>query len=303
MLTDEISAELTQSATLTALHPYLEPDADIRLTDGLVSSPFVKDTKGLHANAYYFGKWAGPWLKFVHKSPLLRERWHATAGTWDDKVVVDVGCGPGNVHVNLGDKPRVLIGVDVSAGTLRVAEQHGYTPLLADAHKMPLRSGIADVVALNATIHHCDDMEAVIAESARLVKSDGILIADHDPQRSAYDFKGPGKWIWDLRMPIYRLMKRGGHRAEDDEQEWAAATEIHHRPGDGITEEMFRNILQPMGFDVSIYPHNHTVGKEIVSGHRGKADWKMRLAQLTSRINPDRTEGALSLLVVAKRKV
>lgn len=222
MLSEEISS-ITTHATFAALEPYLDPDANVSITSGLLSSPFVKNTPGLQANAYYFGKWAEPWLKFVHRSPMLKERWHACGGTWDGKVVVDVGCGPGNLQLNLGDKPEMLIGVDVSAETLKVAEKYGYTPLLADAHKMPLRSEFADIVALNATIHHCDDMETVIAESARLVKSGGILIADHDPQQSAYNFKGPGKWIWNLRMPIYRLMKRGGHRAEDDEQEWAAA--------------------------------------------------------------------------------
>ena len=44
---------------------------------------------------------------------------------------------------------------------------------------MPLRSGIADLVAINATVHHCDDMRAVIAESARLVAPGGLLVTDH----------------------------------------------------------------------------------------------------------------------------
>ena len=293
-----------QNAYLHALKPYLYEDALVKIINGLPAAPFLKDTPGLKANAYYFGqpKWAEGWLKFVHRSPLLRERWHATAGSWNGKVVVDVGCGPGNLQANLNDKPSLLIGVDVSAGTLHYAAKLGYVPLMADAHKMPLRSRIADVVALNATIHHCDDMEAVIAEAARLVKPGGVFIADHDPQVSAYDFHGIGKFLWNLRMTVYRLAKRGGHRPEDSEQEWAAATEIHHQPGDGLTETMFRKILEPMGFAVNLYPHNHQVGREILRGKMGKAPFKMRTAQLLSGIRPGTQSAALSLLCVARKK-
>jgi SAM-dependent methyltransferase len=87
-----------------------------------------------------------------------------------------------------------------------------------------------EVAALNATVHHCDDMQAVIAESGRLVKPGGVIIIDHDPQLSAWNYRGVGKLLWEMRKPLYRLMKRGGHSAEDNEQEWAEATEIHTGP-------------------------------------------------------------------------
>ena len=185
--------------------------------------------------------------------------------------MVDVGCGPGNLFVNLGGQPRALVGVDVARGSLECAARAGYIPLLADAHTLPLKSGIADVVALNATLHHCDDMRRVLAESARLVKPGGVLIADHDPQKSAYDFQLLGKLLWHMRVPLYRRADRGGHSARDDEQRWAIASEIHHQPGDGLTADFFRRVLEPLGFDVRLFAHNHRLGAEVLAGKRGRA--------------------------------
>jgi hypothetical protein len=71
-------------------------------------------------------------------------------------------------------------------------------------------------------------------------------------------------------MPVYRYLNKGGHRALNDEQACAKATEIHHKPGDGVTKEMFKSILEPAGFEVRFYPHNGTVGKEIMNGLPGK---------------------------------
>ena len=285
------------------LEPFLAPGQELSVVDGLPAGPFRKDTQGLRANAYYFGHpiWVKAWFDGVHRYPELKDRWQAATETWDHKVVVDVGCGPGNLFATLGGQPKVLIGVDVSAGSLHWAKDVGYLPLLADAHALPLRSQFADVVALNGTIHHCDDMGEVIAEASRLVKPGGLLVADHDPLLPAYDLRGLGKALWDLRLPIYRLMRRGGHSPEGDEQTWAAETEIHHRPGDGVTANLFTDVLEPRGFTLKLYPHNHRVGAEVLNGKRGRAPFSMRVAQRLSGIDPGSDTAALSLLCVARR--
>jgi SAM-dependent methyltransferase len=283
---------------------FLDPLAEISIVDGIPTAPFARHTPGLEANAYYFGHptWVRNWFERVHRYPQLAERWLAAGGSWHDKVVVDVGCGPGNLLAELGGRPAALIGVDVARGSLEWAARIGYLPLLADAHAMPLQSAIADIVALNGTLHHCDDMAQVLGESARLVKPGGLLIADHDPQRSAYDFRGLGRLLWNLRVPIYRRMNKGGHAPLDDEQRWALATEVHHQPGDGVTRELFCRVLEPLGFEVRLWPHNHRVGAAVLEGQRGQAPFKMRVAQRLSGISPDSDAGALSLLCVARRR-
>lgn len=286
------------------LKPFLKDGAVIDVQDGLPVAPIVNRDEGLEANAYYFGQteWMRGWLKFVHRYPEFRERWHAVGASWDGKVVIDIGCGPGNVLASLGDKPAIAVGVDVAPGSLRLAEEMGYVPLLADANDLPLKNECADLVVLNATLHHCQDMDRVLLESARLVRPGGMLVLDHDPQLSAWNYKGFGMLLWKLRKPIYRWMKRGGHRAEGDEQQWAEKTEIHHRPGDGITEEMIRRPLEEMGFTVHVYPHNHKIGAGVLRGERGQAANKLRWGQRLSGIDSDSAAGALSLMVVAVRQ-
>ena len=296
---------MTHTATeyIGSLAPFLKRGAALHEVDGLPAAPMPPATPGTAANAYYFGHptWMDGWLKYVHRYPELRERWHAAAGTWDGKVIVDIGCGPGNLFANIGGTPAALIGVDVAKGSLRLAQGLGYTPLLADAHDLPLASGIADIVAVNGSIHHVEDMEVVMCESARLVKPGGFLIIDHDPQKSAWDFRGLGKLLWEARRPIYRMMKRGGHNAAEDEGEWAFRSEIHHRPGDGLTESMLRSTLEPIGFTVGVYPHNHRVGAAALTGAMGTQPRQIRMGQMLSGIRSDSPAGALTLMCVAQR--
>ncbi|WP_196809467.1 class I SAM-dependent methyltransferase [Gillisia sp. JM1] len=49
-------------------------------------------------------------------------------------------------------------------------KKSGYLPVLADVSNLPFKSGFADTVILNAALHHCDDMPAVLSEAARILK-------------------------------------------------------------------------------------------------------------------------------------
>jgi hypothetical protein len=98
-----------------------------------------------------------------------------------------------------------------------------------------------------------------------------------------------------------RLMNRGGHSREGDEQTWAEQTEIHHRPGQGITAEMLQGALRPLGFSLKLYPHNNKVGAEVIRGERGRVPLRMRIAQRLSGIDPNSEAGAITLLCVAER--
>jgi hypothetical protein len=113
--------------------------------------------------------------------------------------------------------------------------------------------------------------------------------------------RGIALLLWRLRLPLYRWLKHGGHRAAEDEQTWALATELHHRPGDGVSESLLRSTLEPLDFSVDIYPHSHYVGKEVLTGVMGQAPLKVRLAQRLSAIDPRSRAAALSLLCVARR--
>jgi ubiquinone/menaquinone biosynthesis C-methylase UbiE len=279
----------------------LKPDAAIDWSGSMPADTKIKPSEGIDAHCRYFSntRWMKRYFDHVHRDPAFRDRWTAALGDLTDKIVVEIGCGPGNVFSTLEVKPKALIGIDVAAGALEQARTTGYEPLLADAHDLPLSSGVADIVILNATIHHCEHMDHVLEEAARLVAPGGLLVTDHDPQRSAYSFKGLGRWLWNARLTFNYWAKRGYHSSRE-EQAAVLASELHHRPGHGVTHEFFEKALQPLGFDVQIFPHNHRVGAEVLKGRRGASALKCRVVQILSGMNPNAPESALSLMCVAR---
>ncbi|MVN22015.1 methyltransferase domain-containing protein [Mucilaginibacter sp. HMF7410] len=280
---------------------FLKPEVQFKHQGDYLEFPILRKSKALHANAYYFGQqeWAVEYLKYCHRGKAFKSRWQAAVGDWTDKVVVDIGCGPGNIYATLQGKPKHLIGVDVAPQSLKLAAKLGYTTILADANNLPFKSGIADVVTLNATLHHCENMDSVLKEAARLVKPGGILVTDHDPQYSAWNYKGIAMALWQARLLYYRIIGQGFHKSAE-QQKWGLACEIHHKPGHGVKREMFESVLEPYGFDVKIFPHNHKLGKSVLDGKQGKADLKYRLGNILSFRNPSSSASALSLMCVAK---
>ena len=230
----------------------------------------------MKANCRFFShpKWAAKYFDCENHPSNIGERWHATTGSWHEKIVVDIGCGPGNLFRSMSGTPKILIGIDISSNALKHASQLGYTPLLAVAHDLPLVSGFADIVTINATLHHVDDMVRVLIESARLVKPGGMLITDEDPLASEYTISGFGKLIAGLRSYI-RFFRVRNHPTRTwkyvsfKESRERHKTEIHNQfIGDSIQKEVFHKVLEPLGFTVKVYPHGHLAGKNIFEhGH------------------------------------
>lgn len=296
---------LMSTQTFCKLSEYIADHTQSHYDEGILSFPVSNLSPAMQANSFYFGhaEWAKSYLDVVHRDRAFQERWQSCIGSWQGKIVVDIGCGPGNVYAALREHlgtPHLMLGVDISAGGLKMAESLGYTPVLADAQQLPFVDGFADIVTLNATLHHCDDMAKVLREAARLVRPGGLLLTDHDLQRSMWNDNWIARFIWNARLPIYRLLRRGGH-ATADEQYWSTATEAHHMPGDGVTPEFFRQILEPMGYTIELHPHNRTAGAEVLWGERGQAEWKVRLAQRLCGVDPDSQAGALVMMCIARR--
>ncbi|MEJ5961889.1 class I SAM-dependent methyltransferase [Pedobacter immunditicola] len=281
---------------------YLKPGIEIKERGNYLECPIDDPSEAIKANAHYFGnhEWAEEYLIYCHRSEAFKSRWTAAIGDWSDKVIVDIGCGPGNIFATLKGKPKLLIGIDVAPTSLELAAELGYLPILADATHLPFKSEFADIVTLNASLHHCEDMEAVLKEAARLVKPGGLLITDHDPQRSAWNYKGIAKLLWIGRLYYYKVIGHGFHKTSD-QQLWGLACEIHHKPGHGVTKEMFNDLLKPMGFKVNVFPHNHELGAEVLQGNLGRASFKYRMGNLLSGRNPNADSSALSLMCVAEK--
>lgn len=91
-------------------------------------------------------------------------------------LLVDVGCGGGLLARAVGGYRHV--GVDRTESALRIASRHGLEAIAADAGAIPLPDGCADVVVAGEVLEHVDDLEAAVAEAARVLAPGGLLVFD-----------------------------------------------------------------------------------------------------------------------------
>ncbi len=257
------------------------------------------------ANASFFSdpELGSKYFKSENSTQEFGNRWQAAIGNWDDKIVVDIGCGLGNVYAAVGGAPQEMVGVDISYGALVHAAKIGYTPLLADAHDLPLVDGCADIVTLNAVLHHCDDMARVLDRAARLVRPGGLLITDEDPLCHPATYEGVAWLVTEARnrFPMYWLPGRASIYRSPHEQAWRLATEIHNcKPGDGVTPALYLDTLEPLGFEVELYPHYYNVGDELFQGNPGKLGFKDSLIKLLAGQNAP--QAPQSIACIARKR-
>jgi 2-polyprenyl-6-hydroxyphenyl methylase/3-demethylubiquinone-9 3-methyltransferase len=70
------------------------------------------------------------------------------------------------------------VGVDIGVAGLRLAREHGVTPVGGSALQVPLTGGCADVVLACEILEHVEDDVAVLEECARLLRPGGLLLLD-----------------------------------------------------------------------------------------------------------------------------
>ncbi|HEX6076154.1 MAG TPA: methyltransferase domain-containing protein [Micromonosporaceae bacterium] len=93
-------------------------------------------------------------------------------------VLVDLGCGGGLLAPHVAGKGYRHIGVDLVPSALRLAADHGVTPVRADVRTLPLADGCADVVSAGELLEHVTDPRRVLAEACRLLRPGGVLVLD-----------------------------------------------------------------------------------------------------------------------------
>ena len=98
-------------------------------------------------------------------------------------ILVDVGCGTGNLWNNLSDRFDRYLGVDIVQfnGFPATGE---FFELDLDSGRAPLPDGVADVVASVETIEHLENPRALFRELVRLCKPGGWVIVTTPNQLS-----------------------------------------------------------------------------------------------------------------------
>lgn len=91
--------------------------------------------------------------------------------------VLDLGCGDGHYASVAFNKP-LLAGLDPDEAMVRLAhERHAYRyALTASATEMPFADGSFNSVIANCVIEHIPDIEAVLRETARVLRPGGRFV-------------------------------------------------------------------------------------------------------------------------------
>jgi SAM-dependent methyltransferase len=101
-------------------------------------------------------------------------------------LVVDVGCGNGRyVHRLRSDRPDLTtVGLDIAPGILQEVPA---PVVVADVSALPFADNAAIAVLAMHMLYHATDTDAALAELARVVQPDGVLIASTNAQDDKHE--------------------------------------------------------------------------------------------------------------------
>ena len=126
--------------------------------------------------------------------------------------LLDVGCGPGTITVELADAvaPGRVVGVDASAEIIAKAagfERSNLDFVVANAYALPFENDTFDIAHAHQTLQHVADPVAVLRELRRVVKPGGLVAArDVDYAGLIVHPQSHGLDEW---LRIYELVHRG----------------------------------------------------------------------------------------------
>ena len=123
---------------------------------------------------------AGEWIRWA-RTPGY-DFWHSRFN-WPrfqellpppGRLTVDLGCGEGRLLRELGAAGHRVVGVDRSPGMVAAAAGSGGAPvLLADAARLPLRDGAADLVVAYMSLLNMEDLSGAVGEVGRVLAPGG----------------------------------------------------------------------------------------------------------------------------------
>jgi SAM-dependent methyltransferase len=92
------------------------------------------------------------------------------------RLTVDVGCGEGRLPRELIGLGHRVVGIDGSPTLVAVAGERGAGAYLAaDAARLPLRDGVADLAVSSMALQDMDDLDAAVAEVGRVLVPGGAF--------------------------------------------------------------------------------------------------------------------------------
>jgi SAM-dependent methyltransferase len=165
-----------------------------------------------------------------HESVLRSHRWRTAANSAayllahlrPGMAVLDVGCGPGTITLDLARAvdPGLVLGIDAAAEVLAQAEAARVDAGVANCrfeeasvYALPYGGGSFDVVHAHQVLQHLTDPVSALAEMARVVRPGGAVAA-RDSDYSAFAWL-PADPLLDRWLAVYhQITDRNGAEAD-----------------------------------------------------------------------------------------
>jgi SAM-dependent methyltransferase len=111
------------------------------------------------------------------------ERELAARGRIHRPLIIDLGCGPGDLAVAMSRRLRDarIVGIDLSPSMLLWAGRHATTDgrlrfIVGDAADLPFDNASIDLVVSTLSLHHWTEPAEAFAEIARVLRPDGVAL-------------------------------------------------------------------------------------------------------------------------------
>src|SRR5690554_1696450 len=129
-----------------------------------------------------------------HESVLRSHRWRTAENSaafvlpvlTPETSLLDVGCGPGTVTIDLASRVERAVGVDRAPSVLAAAREAAASVknvefLEGDAYALPFADGSFDVVYAHQVLQHLTDPIAALREMRRVARPGGyVAVRDAD---------------------------------------------------------------------------------------------------------------------------
>jgi SAM-dependent methyltransferase len=130
------------------------------------------------------------------------------------EVVLDVGCGPGDDVLALGDR---CVGVDRAGGMCARAGARGAVVARADADLLPFPDATFAAARSDRTFQHLVDPEVALREVLRVLRPGGVVVLV-DPDQESLVIQVPG-----VRQSVLDRLKRLRRDVGYRNGRWASA--------------------------------------------------------------------------------
>jgi trans-aconitate methyltransferase len=162
--------------------------------------------------------------------------------------ILDLGCGDGQLTVQLAAKGARMTGVDSSAAMVETAKSRGVDAEQGSAERLPFPAAEFDAVFSNAALHWVRRQDEMMAEVRRVLKHGGRFVAE---------MGGHGN-IAAIRVALMAVLERHGYGDREDG--------VNYYP----TPDGYRAQLERHGFTVE---RIELIPRPTPLGEGGMAGW------------------------------